>query len=275
MPGDAVTSHRTVVAHYTGADEAGRLRHGTGKLEYARTLEIIDRYAPPPPAVVLDVGGGAGIYALPLAQKGYEVHLIDPVPKHCDQARKASESTSQPLASINLGDARTLDWSDGSVDCVLLLGPLYHLTEKADRVRALSEAARVLRSGGVVFTAAISRFASAIDGIFSGYMKDPDFRSIVARDLASGQHRNPTGHPGYFTTAYFHHPLELQAEMAEAGFHHKYTLAVEGVACLLDDFDARWADEGYRKHLLDILRQLEAEPSMLGASSHLLAVGRK
>ena len=135
MPGDAVTSHRTVVDHYTGADEAGRLQHGTGKLEYARTMEIIDRYAPPPPAVVLDVGGGAGIYALPLAQKGYEVHLIDPVPKHCDQARKASESTSQPLASISLGDARTLDWSDGSVDCVLLLGPLYHLTEKADRVR--------------------------------------------------------------------------------------------------------------------------------------------
>ena len=275
MPGEDDSNHITIVDHYAGADEAGRLYHGTGQLEFVRTLEIIGRYAPPPPAVVLDVGGGTGIYALPLAQKGYEVHLIDPVPKHCAQARQASDSATNPLAGVNLGDARALECPDGSVDCVLLLGPLYHLIDQADRLQALREAARVLRPGGVVFTAAISRFASAMDGIFSGYLMDPEFRRIVAQDLWSGQHRNPTGHPGYFTMAYFHHPTELAEEMTAVGLAHECTLAVEGIACLLSDFDTRWADEVYRKHLLDVLRHLEAEPSMLGASSHLLAVGKK
>jgi ubiquinone/menaquinone biosynthesis C-methylase UbiE len=269
------TSLNTIIDHYAGAEEQDRLRHGTGQLEFARTCEIIQRYAPPPPALVLDVGGGAGIYALWLAELGYEVHLVDPVPKHCTQAQQASAQARYHLASVRQGDARALKWPDSSVDIILLLGPLYHLIEKEDRLQVLREAARVLRPGGRVFAAAISRFASAIDGLFRGFITDPVFRSIVDGDLHTGKHINPTGHPRYFTTAYFHHPSELQDEMAQAGLLHEHTLAVEGVGCLLDDFETRWADEDYRQHLLDILRILEAEPSMLGASSHLLAVGRK
>jgi ubiquinone/menaquinone biosynthesis C-methylase UbiE len=117
------------------------LHGGAGRLEYLRTRELLARYLPPAPATVLDVGGGAGVYALPLAREGYSVHLIDAVPLHVEQAREASAlQQDSPLASAQVGDARRLVWDDNSVDAVLLLGPLYHLTSRDDRLRALKEA---------------------------------------------------------------------------------------------------------------------------------------
>ena len=65
---------------------------------------------------------------------------------------------------------------------------------------------------GVVMAVGISRFVSTLDGMTRGYLEDPIFARIVQDDLATGQHRNPTNHPAYFTTAFFHHPMELKAE---------------------------------------------------------------
>ena len=80
-----------ILAHYEeGVERERLLRDGAGRLEYLRTRELLARYLPPAPATVLDVGGGAGVYALPLAREAYSVHLIDPVPLHVDQAREAS-----------------------------------------------------------------------------------------------------------------------------------------------------------------------------------------
>jgi len=139
------------IAHYEATDERDRLTAAPGgRLEFIRTQELLARFLPPPPAVILDVGGAAGIHAAPLATNGYEIHLIDPVPLHVEQA-----SAVPGLASATIGDARNLDRPDASVDAVLLLGPLYHLTERADRVAALAEARRVLRLGGVVAAAII------------------------------------------------------------------------------------------------------------------------
>ncbi len=265
-----------VTAHYEVSDEAGRLRQMTGQLERVRTQEILTRYLPAPPAVILDVGGGAGIYALWLAELGYTVHLIDPTPKHVEQARAASAAQpAHPLASAEIGDARALQWPDASADIVLLLGPLYHLPEREERVQAWCEARRVVREGGLIVAAAISRFASVLDGLFSGFLDDPVFVGIAQEDARSGQHRNPTQHPGYFTTAYFHHPEELKCEIAYAGLQHVATLPVEGVGCMLQNFEAHWHDTGRRERLLEVLRWLEGEPSLRGATGHLLAVARK
>jgi SAM-dependent methyltransferase len=262
--------------HYAAGLEAGRLASGVGRLELARTQEILRRYLPQPPAVVADIGGGPGVYACWLAWVGYEVHLIDPVPLHLAQAEAASGAQpGRPIASCALGDARALTRPDGSADAVLLLGPLYHLTGRADRLTALREARRVLRPGGVLVAAAISRFASALDGLRSGYLDDPNFAEIVDRDLTDGQHRNPTNHPAYFTTAFFHHPDELRREVEDAGLTPERVLAVEGPAWLLADFDRHWDDPGRRERLLQVVRRLEAEPSVLGASAHIVAVGRK
>jgi ubiquinone/menaquinone biosynthesis C-methylase UbiE len=265
-----------IESHYAAGLEAGRLAQGSGRLELARTQEILRRFLPPPPATVADVGGGPGLYACWLASLGYEVHLYDPVPLHVSQAKEASGSRpTTPLASCSVGDARALSRPDDSADAVLLLGPLYHLTDRADRMAALTEARRVLRPGGTLVAAAISRFASALDGLRAGYLDDPAFVAIVSRDLADGQHRNPGNHPAYFTTAFFHYPDELRQEVADAGLADLQVLAVEGPAWLLQNFDAYWDDPGRRERLLDVVRRTEAEPSLLGASAHLLAVGRK
>lgn len=276
MPKNEISPREEILDHYAVQDEAGRLLRGGGQLEFARTQEILARYLPPPPAVILDVGGGAGIYALPLAKMGYAVHLIDPTPKHVAQARDASQKQpAHPLGSADIGDARALQWPDNSVDAVLLLGPLYHLTERADRVLALRAAHRVVRDGGVIVAAAITRFASALDGLITGALDDPVFVDIVQHDLRDGQHRNPDNNPHYFTTAYLHHPDELAGEIEDAGLHHVATLPVEGVGWLLQNFDDHWQDAGRRERLLDAVRWLEAEPSLLGASAHLLGIARK
>lgn len=264
------------LTHYASGQEQERLSRGTGSLELARTQELLSRYLPPPPAVIFDVGGGSGIYSYWLAQQGYEVHLIDAVPLHIEQAQRFSQAQpNYPLASLAVGDARQLNRADDSVDAVLLLGPLYHLTERTQRLAALREAYRILKTGGLVFAVGISRFASTLDGLLQGYLDDPEFVAIVQQDLADGQHRNPNNHPAYFTTAFFHHPEELKAEVEEAGLHYERTLAIEGPGWLLQNFSEHWNELGRRERLLEAVRWLESEPSTLGMSAHFMTVAYK
>jgi ubiquinone/menaquinone biosynthesis C-methylase UbiE len=266
-----------ILAHYEeGLERERLLRGGAGRLEYLRTRELLARYLPPAPTTVLDVGGGVGVYALPLAKEGYLVHLIDPVPLHVDQAREDSAlQRDAPLASAEVGDARQLLWADNSVDAVLLLGPLYHLTSRDDRLQALREAYRVVRPGGVVATAAISRFASTYDGLLRGFLEDPTFEEIVERDVREGQHRNPTGRPDWFTTAYFHLPEELRDEVIEAGFKVEALVGIEGPAWVLPELDSWLEDPLRRARLLEAVRRVETEPSLLGATAHILVVCRR
>lgn len=265
-----------ILAHYCNADEASRLRTGWFQLERVRTHELILRHLPPAPATVVDAGGGAGAYACWLAARGYRVHLIDPVPKHVEQARAASaQQPDHPLASAEVGDARRLQHPDNTADAILLLGPLYHLVEKEDRIACLREAHRVLRPGGIVWGAGISHFASLFDSLSSGFFDDPVFGPIMERDLEDGQHRNPTTNPVYFTDAYFHRPGELSREFLVAGFQVMEVVAVEGPGWLARDFDRLWNDLAQRERLLTVVRKVEREPSILGASSHIIAIGRK
>ena len=156
-----------------------------------------------------------------------------------------------------------------------MLGPLYHLTRREERLAALREAGRVLCDNGVLLAAGISRFASTLDGLRSGLLDDPRFVRIVSRDMADGQHRNPTDDPRYFTTAFFHHPDELRAEVTEAGFVLEALIGIEGPGWLLQDFERWWEDPQRRARLLAAIRSVETEPSLLGASAHMMAVGRR
>jgi ubiquinone/menaquinone biosynthesis C-methylase UbiE len=241
----------------------------------ARTQELILRALQPSPAVVLDIGGGTGIYSAWLATLGYEVRLLDPVSKHIDLARQRSLRQQNQIVRMTVGDARHLEDDDSSVDAVLLLGPLYHLTERKDRIVSLKEAFRVLRPGGLVFGAAVSRFASLLDSLRYGFFEDPVFAPILDRDLIDGQHRNETGNPQYFTTSFFHRPGELSRELIEAGFRIESLSAIEGPGWLARDFDDLWTDRALRQRLLESIRRVEHEPTILGASAHILAVGRK
>jgi SAM-dependent methyltransferase len=205
-----------------------------------------------------------------LTAQGYTVHLVDPVLLHVEQARAASNGYTAAL-----GDARDLHEPDESADAVLLFGPLYHLTERSDRLRALAQARTVVRPGQLIFAAAISRYASLLDGLWRRYLDDPAFAEMVERDLHEGQHRNPDGRADWFTTAYLHVPDELAQDIADAGLLLDGLLAVEGPGWLVPDFEERWQNESRRQQLLDALGRVEREPSMLGVSAHLIAVARR
>jgi ubiquinone/menaquinone biosynthesis C-methylase UbiE len=265
----------TIADFYFRAPEEHRLEQGPFLLEELRSRELIERHARRPPATVFDVGGAAGAYALWLADAGYTVHLVDAVPRLVAEAERRSAARPRPLASCRVGDARALDFPEQSADMVLLLGPLYHLTEATDRARALSEARRVLKPGGRLLAAAISRWASALDGLSRDLFQDPRFGLIVERDLRDGQHRNPTERLDYFTTAYFHRPEELAAEVQAAGLALDGVYGLEGPGWILPDVAERMADAHQRATLLRVARMVETEPALLGSSAHLLAVAQR
>jgi SAM-dependent methyltransferase len=258
----------SVRRYYERGREVDRLGGGlrTGPLEFARTTQLFERILPPAPVEVLDVGGGPGAYAAWLSDRGYGVHVVDPIPLHVEQATAA-----HPRVTGEVGDARDLRQEDGSVDAVLLLGPLYHLVERVDRLRALGEARRVLRPGGVLIAAGISRFAGLLDLLVAERLHEPDVRPLVAAAIESGAFMGTAD--GLFTTAYFHLPRELRAEVEEAGFISVEVLSIEGPGFLVADFERRWADPAQRDTMLWAAEVVESEPEMLAASSHLLAVG--
>jgi SAM-dependent methyltransferase len=257
-------------AFYERGLEAARLGGGfpSGPLELARTQEILLRYLGPPPLEILDVGGGPGIYAAWLAERGDRVHLIDPVSLHVEQARAA-----HPKVTADVGDARKLPQVNTSVDVVLLLGPLYHLVDREDRLRALREARRVLRPGGLLFAAAISRFAALLDLLVRlDRLHEPEVFRIAEEGVQTGVFRGAEGE--LFTTAYLHGPEELREEVLEADFELDAVLNVEGPGFLVHDFETRWRDPVRREAMLGAARLVESEAAMLGASSHLLAIAR-
>lgn len=257
-----------VAQHYAGGDEADRLAGWS--LERLRTEELLSRVLPPPPARVLDVGGGPGRYAAWLAGLGYRVTLLDPVADHVATAAAASGGAY----TVERGDAVARPHPDGAVDAVLLLGPLYHLVDRADRLTAAREALRVLRPGGPVAAAGISRLAPLLDGFAKRYHADPRFRDLAAGSLATGVHRNPTGTPEWFTTAFLHRPAELAADLADAGATGVEVHGVEGPAWVWGDRGTEPDDPSWREAALWAARLAADDPDGMALSAHLLAVGR-
>ena len=121
----------------------------------------------------------------------------------------------------------------------------------------------------------ISRFASCVDGLMEGYFKDPEFQKIMEQDLENGQHRNHTDNELYFTDSFFHHPEELRSEIIAVGFQYIATHAIEGIGYKLQDFDESWRKKEHREFLLHILRKIDKEPSLMGASPHIMCVAAK
>jgi SAM-dependent methyltransferase len=263
-----------ILAYYAHGQERDRLAAGGRRIEFLRMRELLERCLPSAPARVLDVGGGAGVYAIPLAAAGYEVHLIEPVPLHVEQAAAASRNADTPLASVSLGDARDLPAADDSADAVLLLGPLYHLTSREDRVTALREARRVLRAGGIVVAKALSRFYPFFEELAGGMPLGLGQHDDTARFLADGQYRNPSGDPKSFTTSYFHRPEDLASEVRDADLELREFVAVSGGVKLLPGLSQLLDSQESRDHVLSVLRLLEAEPSLIGMSQNFVAIAQ-
>jgi SAM-dependent methyltransferase len=255
-----------IVAYYTQRfDESARLeRRPQARLERLRTLELLTQTLPAPPARLLDVGGGPGAYARPLQAAGHQVRLIDLVPSHVAQA-----AAGDPPIDAVVGDARALPEPDATYDATLLLGPLYHLLDRADRLRALSEAVRVTRPGGRVLAAAISRFAGPLD--FAATARLTDAALAEARKLRT----DGVNDPGIgFTHAYFHRVPELIAECRQAGLVDVVVHGVEGPAWPAAESAAGGPNaDAVFTGALELARIYSTEPDLVATSGHLLAAG--
>jgi SAM-dependent methyltransferase len=253
-------------AYYEQGKEQERLVGAKGALEAERTKEIVQRRLPPAPAVVADIGGGPGHYALWLAELGYAVQHRDLMELHVDQLR----TFDHPSIRTAVGDARALDLPDSSVDAVLLLGPLYHLPERQDRLQTLREARRIVRGGGPVFVAVISRWAARLDGVLQErlYEDYPDFLSALPDVERTGE--LPPVVPNGFV-GYTHRPGELVDEVAEAGLTLDDLVGVEGLSLAATDLQSRRGDPVAWDVVLDAARAVERVPELLGLSAHLVA----
>jgi SAM-dependent methyltransferase len=256
-----------IESYYERGEERERLtRSARGRLEFARTQDLLRRKLPGEGLDVLDVGGATGIHSKWLAEDGHRVTLIDPV---ASQVKIASEL---PGVTAVVGDARELPWDDASFDAVLLMGPLYHLMDREHRVQAIAEARRCARPGGIVAAATINRTAGWSDwllaktkGIDKGFTTEGSLRILREGDLRYYDQN-------VFTTAYLHHPGEVASEFADAGLGGAAQYAVQGFPGYIPELEKLIDDPENREHLMEGLRVIEAEPSLLGASNHLLTV---
>jgi SAM-dependent methyltransferase len=229
---------------------------------------------PPSPAIVADIGGGPGAYSIWLASLGYSVRHRDLMPSHVEHVRRDARAAGVEVESA-VADARSLDLADESVDAVLLLGPLYHLVEREWRLAALGEARRIVRPGGVVFAAAISRWALRLDGIATLRI-DREFPA--ARALVDEVERTgvipPLEDAGF--TGYAHRPDELREEVMSAGLEVDDLVAVEGIAfAYAGDLDERLSAPDGLEVLLEVARAIERVPELIGLGTHLLVTARR
>ncbi len=269
--GDDLPRQLTTYYEGLGRVATGRDESGHGQLEFERTQEIVLRRLPPAPAVIADVGGGLGRFAMWLAGRGYQVLHRDLVPSFVDQVNAEAAAAGLSVDSA-VRDARDLDLADESVDAVLLLGPLYHLPSENDRLAALREARRVVRPGGAVYVAAISRWAPRLDGLRREWMYE---RGPQTLDLIASVERTGVlpalARGGY--AAYTHVPQQLESELEAAGLAVHDLVSVEGAAFLLGDLTERMADSQARQAILDGARAHERVPELLGLGPHLIATG--
>jgi ubiquinone/menaquinone biosynthesis C-methylase UbiE len=273
---------KDVLEGYNKGIEKNRLRTDLGLIEFARTKEIILEEIPKKPSVIYDIGGGYGEYSWWLTSLGHNVHLYDISEKNIDMAGEmAKEYSGYTLKTMQVADAREIDQPDESADAIILFGPLYHIVEYEERQAALSECYRLLKKGGVLFTAAITRYATTLwaittYGIKNDFLGEPAFLEMIKRELKDGQHiKNPESKYTGMGRSFFHLPEELEKELSTAGFNDVDIRGVIGPLWLIPNIDEQWKDINRRENILNIVRMLEKEESIMGLSTHLVSIARK
>lgn len=274
------TIDKDVLAGYNTGIEKNRLHEGLGLIEFERTKEILRQLLPAPPAVIYDIGGGYGEYSYWLTLLGYEVYLYDISAKNIEMALDLEKETHVKLKKAEVADTRSIDRPDESADAILLFGPLYHITEYEERQLALKECLRLLKPGGLLFTAAITRYATTLWAVTTydrnGLLDETEFYEMLNREIKTGDHiKNPKSRYRGMGRSYFHLPGELKAEIETAGFRGTDVVGVIGPCWLIPQLDEFWKDEQKRESIMRIVRMCEKEESILGLSTHLISISRK
>lgn len=281
------TIDTAVLARYNAGIERSRLRTGEGLLEFERTKEILLEKLPEAPAVIFDIGGAYGEYAWWLASLGYEVHLFDLSKTNITMSTElAVEYPGVKLAAAEVCDARSVPRPDRSADAILLMGPLYSITEYAERICAIEECRRLLKDEGILFSAALTPYSPLIPRLASYHketsgiryeLDDPAVLSMIERALKDGCYINPDmkiiNHG--LGSSHLHTAKALREELSAGGFDTSAVHGIMGGAWLAPNLDALLRNEETKAVLMKTVRMLDTHEEIIGLSGHLLAVSRK
>jgi len=280
------TIDAAVLAGYNAGIEKGRLRSGIGLIEFERTKEILLERLPDPPAVIYDIGGAYGEYAWWLASLGYEVHLFDLAETNIAMsAELASEYPGAGLKAAMVCDARCIPRPDKSADAILLMGPLYSITEYAGRIAAIRESRRLLKEGGILFSAALTPYSVLLSRINVYHeddtkkrreLDDPAVLAIIERALRDGCYINPEkAIANGIGSSHLHTAKALRKELSLGGFDTDSVHGVMGGAWMAPNVAALMEDPKTRETLMKTVRMIDTHEEVVGISGHILAVSRK
>lgn len=258
---------RTFYHGYQDSEDSRLVRH---QLERDITLRYLDNYLPGA-GRILEIGAATGAYTLWLAQSGYEVTAVDISPSLLERCKaRIAEADLEDRVSCHVADALDLSTVCGTnFDAVLLMGPLYHLTEEQNRLAAIQQAAERLRPGGLFASAHISRL-----GILGNLLlvmphwitNQAEVRRLLTRGI------EPTNNPGFH--GYYASIEEIAPLHERAGLQTLLLAAVEPAISAADETYNTLT--GQRRELwLNLLYQISANPNLLASSRHLLYLARK
>ena len=242
------------------------------QIEFDMTWRYLDRYLPATGSI-LEIGAATGKYTVGLAQRGYRVTAVDISSKLLDMCRaNLAKASVEQFVEIIEADARHLDAiHKHDYDAVLLMGPLYHLFTESARKEALQEAFDRLRPGGLIVSAHISRYGimGNLIRIHPSWIED---HTSVQSHFDNGHipvDREHSGFRGYFATV-----EEIEPLHEAVGFE---TVVLAGIEPGISDDDESYNKlEGKQRELwLDLFFKMSTDRSLIGASRHLLYVGRK
>jgi ubiquinone/menaquinone biosynthesis C-methylase UbiE len=190
-----INDTNVIIDFYQRYDEDNRMNRNP--LEYLRCKEIIGRYLSSGKMDIVDIGGATGTFSFWLANLGHGVNLVDIVPKHIETATRRQQELGIRLHSALVCDARQLPYESGSFDLALMMGPLYHLLDRKDRIQSIQEAYRVLKPNGIILCEVISRYANLFEGFQCSLIDDERFIGILDEGLLSGYHLKTHQHSIY------------------------------------------------------------------------------
>ena len=278
-----MTDFEKVKNYYKHFDEKNRLRNdNSGKLEFLMTMRILEKNLPAlgdgdaTEVSILDLGGGAGVYSFPLAKKGYKVTLADLSETLLAQAKNQKEEDKvENLIACDQVNATDLScYKDNSFDVVLLFGPLYHLTEKDEREKCVSEIRRVLKTGGKVFASFIPHLSGSI-ALVQRFCWSPDQVSIDTLEecFDSGKFKNLSSNG--FQEGYYPASEEIEKLFAANGFEKKLLRSIRGFGYEKEDVIFKFKNKNVFSKILELIDSTAEDKSIIEICGHAMYVGVK
>ncbi len=241
-------------------------------LEYEITKKLFDKFIINKSKIV-DIGGGPGKYSFYLRNIGHDVTLVDLSEENINFAKNKARELNLNLTDYIHANVLDLNFiKDNSFDDVLCMGPLYHILDKADQIKAINECLRILKPDGMIFISFITKFAHAICFIIQNPDKIKEWRSYIENVIETG--KNYGDIDTNFTDSFFFHPKEIEELMIQFPIDKLEITGIEGLFAQsegkLKQMDKKILDEW-----IDFSFKYSSHPSILGACQHIMYIGRK